>query len=138
MNGRKPLSIFAMMDSVMTRPSAVRCGKPRPVVFDTRRVGAPRVHCGRREFVLTHFLSKSIQVSRMPGQKRSTPKKRGRPVTTGKGTLVGIRCHKEFLGRVDAWRAGQEGELSRPAAIHRLAELWLDAGGRDTKRGFAD
>ena len=74
----------------------------------------------------------------MPRQKRSTPKKRGRPVTTGKGTLVGIRCHKEFLGLVDAWRAGQEGELSRPAAIHRLAELWLDAGGRDTKRGFAD
>jgi hypothetical protein len=25
-----PLSIFAMIDSVMTRPSAVRCGKPRP------------------------------------------------------------------------------------------------------------
>jgi hypothetical protein len=24
----------------MTRPSAVRCGKSRPVVFDTRRVGA--------------------------------------------------------------------------------------------------
>jgi hypothetical protein len=62
---------------------------------------------------------------------------RGRPVTTGKGTLVGIRCHKEFLGRIDAWRAGQEGELSRPAAIHRLAEL-LDVGGRDIKRGFAD
>jgi hypothetical protein len=54
-----PFSIFAMLDSVMTRPSAVRCGKPRPVVFDTRRVGAPRVHCGRREFALTHFLSKS-------------------------------------------------------------------------------
>ena len=35
-----PFSIFAMLDSVMTRPSAVRCGKPRPVVFDTRRVGA--------------------------------------------------------------------------------------------------
>ena len=34
-----PLSLFAMMDSVMTRPYAVRCGKSRPVVA-TRRVGA--------------------------------------------------------------------------------------------------
>jgi hypothetical protein len=34
-----PLSIFAMIDSVMTHPSAVRRGKSRPVVW-TRRVGA--------------------------------------------------------------------------------------------------
>jgi hypothetical protein len=27
-----PLSLFAMMDSVMTRPYAVRCGKSRPGV----------------------------------------------------------------------------------------------------------
>jgi hypothetical protein len=38
-----PLSLFAMMDSVMTRSYAVRCGKSRPVVFDTRRVGALRM-----------------------------------------------------------------------------------------------
>jgi hypothetical protein len=38
--GGMPLSIFAMMDSVTMRSYAVRCGKSRPVVFDTRRVGA--------------------------------------------------------------------------------------------------
>jgi hypothetical protein len=38
--GGMPLRIFAMMDSVMTHPSAVRCDKSRTVVFDTRRVGA--------------------------------------------------------------------------------------------------
>jgi hypothetical protein len=34
-----PLSLFAMMDSVMTRPKPVRCGKSRPGCW-TRRVGA--------------------------------------------------------------------------------------------------
>jgi hypothetical protein len=72
-------------------------------------------------------------VNRIPGKK-----KRGPPRTTGPGVVVGIRCHKEFLDRVDAWRAAQEGGISRPGAIHRLAELWLDTGGRETKRGFAD
>jgi hypothetical protein len=85
------------------------------------------------------FSLSQIWLSRMAKQKRTKAKKRrGRPVTTGRGTLIGIRCHKEFLTRVDAWRAGQAGELSRPAAIHRLAELWLDTAGRETKRGFAD
>jgi hypothetical protein len=71
----------------------------------------------------------------MAKQKRSKVKRRGRPVTTGKGTLVGIRCHKEFLGRVDAWRAAQPrtvqgDQISRPAAIHQLAEIGLSFGGR--------
>jgi hypothetical protein len=88
---------------------------------------------------VNRFPLSQIQLSRMAKQKRTKAKKRrGRPVTTGRGTLIGIRCHKEFLTRVDAWRAGQAGELSRPAAIHRLAELWLDTAGRETKRGFAD
>ena len=51
--------------------------------------------------------------------------KRGRPITTGKGELVGCRCHKPFLESVDRWRAGEG--LSRPAAIVRLAEKGLAA-----------
>jgi hypothetical protein len=66
----------------------------------------------------------------MAKQRRVKAKRRGRPVTTGKGLLVGVRCHKEFLDHVDAWRAKQERELSRPAAIHRLAEIGLRVGGR--------
>ena len=59
-------------------------------------------------------------------KKRKAEKKRrrGRPPTTGIGMLVGVRCHDEFLGRVDMWRESQ-GELSRPDAIRRLAEIGL-------------
>jgi hypothetical protein len=60
--------------------------------------------------------------------KRSSKKRRGpgRPPTTGIGKLIGIRCHKEFLKRVDRWRADHEG-ISRPQAIRRLAEMGLAA-----------
>ena len=45
--------------------------------------------------------------------------------------LVGVRCHPDFLIKVDKWRAeqpptpGQVGGLSRPQAIRWLAELGL-------------
>jgi hypothetical protein len=58
---------------------------------------------------------------------RSAPKKskRGRPVTTGKGILIVVRFHQEFLSGVDSWRAKQESDVSRPDAIRRLAEIGL-------------
>jgi hypothetical protein len=40
---------FAMIDSVTMRSYAMRCGKSRPVVFDTRRVGALEL-CARYRF----------------------------------------------------------------------------------------
>jgi hypothetical protein len=55
----------------------------------------------------------------------------GRPVTTGKGELVGLRCHKPFLEAVDGWRDTRE--LSRPAAIVKLAEIGLRAEGQETR-----
>jgi Ribbon-helix-helix protein, copG family len=51
-------------------------------------------------------------------------RKRGRPATTGIGTLVGVRCHQDFLKRLDAW-CKEHGKISRPDAIRRLAELGL-------------
>jgi hypothetical protein len=52
--------------------------------------------------------------------------KRGRPVTTGTGTIVGVRMLDRPLAELDAWIAGQrEPELSRPEAIRRLVELGL-------------
>lgn len=56
----------------------------------------------------------------------------GRPRTTGPGQQVAVRCHPDFLARVDKWRAKQdvpEGKLSRPQAIRRLAELALRTAG---------
>jgi hypothetical protein len=57
-----------------------------------------------------------------------TKKKRGRPVTTGKGTLIGVRLLEDPLSNLDAWIATQkEPDLSRPEAIRRLVEIGLKA-----------
>jgi len=49
-------------------------------------------------------------------------------VTTGKGTLIGVRLLDEPLSTLDAWIAKQqEPDLSRPEAIRRLVELGLKA-----------
>jgi hypothetical protein len=56
----------------------------------------------------------------------NTKKKRGRPVTTGKGTLIGVRLLDAPLAKLDRWIAQQgEPDLSRPEAIRRLIELGL-------------
>jgi hypothetical protein len=53
--------------------------------------------------------------------------KRGRPVTTGTGTIVGVRMLDRPLAALDAWIAAKkEPELSRPEAIRRLVELGLN------------
>jgi hypothetical protein len=55
-----------------------------------------------------------------------TKKRRGRPVTTGKGTLIGVRLLDEPLATLDAWIAKQkDADLTRPEAIRRLVELGL-------------
>ena len=51
-------------------------------------------------------------------------KKRGRPKTTGKGTLVGIRLHAPELALLDAWAA--EHGCTRATALRRLAVAGLD------------
>jgi hypothetical protein len=68
-------------------------------------------------------MSKSISVI--------TKKRRGRPVTTGKGTLIGVRLLDDPLSSLDAWIAKQkEPDLSRPEAIRRLIELGLKVKGK--------
>jgi len=61
----------------------------------------------------------------MAKKARERKRKRGRPVTTGKGVGVLLRCHDDFLSRVDRWRARQDDAPTRPEAIRRLAELGL-------------
>jgi hypothetical protein len=53
--------------------------------------------------------------------------KRGRPVTTGKGTLIGVRLLTDPLEKLDAWIARQDEPITRPEAIRRLVELGLKA-----------
>jgi len=55
-----------------------------------------------------------------------TKKRRGRPVTTGKGMLIGVRLLDDPLAALDGWIAKQkEPGLTRPEAIRRLVELGL-------------
>jgi hypothetical protein len=55
-------------------------------------------------------------------------KKRGRPVTTGMGTLIGVRLLDAPLATLDTWIADQkEPDLTRPEAIRRLIEIGLKA-----------
>jgi hypothetical protein len=64
-------------------------------------------------------MSKSIADNR---KKRG----RGRPKTTGIGTLVGVRMSDSELSGVDAWIERQEDpKPSRPEAIRRLVQKTL-------------
>jgi len=52
-------------------------------------------------------------------------------VTTGKGTLIGVRLLDDPLASLDAWIAKhKERDLTRPEAIRRLVELGLKAKGK--------
>jgi len=60
-----------------------------------------------------------------------TKKRRGRPVTTGKGTLIGVRLLDAPLATLDVWIAKQdEPGLTRPEALRRLAAIALKTSGR--------
>jgi hypothetical protein len=67
------------------------------------------------------FMGKSI---------KDTTKKRGRPVTTGKGTQVGTRWQDDHLKQIDDWRRRQEDKPQRSEAIRRLVEIGLKAKGK--------
>jgi hypothetical protein len=52
-------------------------------------------------------------------------RQRGRPPSTGKGVLIAVRCHADFLNVLDRWRTQQAVPPSRPAALRYLAEQGL-------------
>ena len=65
---------------------------------------------------------------------RKQQKKMGRPRTTGRGLLLGVRVHANFLKALDEWREKQKGgRLTRPEAIRQLA--WLALMQRGTRDG---
>lgn len=51
----------------------------------------------------------------------------GRPKTTGTGQPIIVRMHDPQITDIDAWIAAQDGDISRPEAIRRLAEIGLEA-----------
>lgn len=53
-------------------------------------------------------------------------KRRGRPVTTGTGTTIGVRMLDDRIEALDRWISQRgEADLSRPEAIRRLVEIGL-------------
>jgi hypothetical protein len=67
------------------------------------------------------FMGKSI---------KGTPKKRGRPATTGRGHQIGMRWQDPDLEMIDDWIEKQKEPFTRPEAIRRLVELGLKAKGK--------
>jgi hypothetical protein len=64
----------------------------------------------------------------------ASAKSRGRPVTTGTGTTIGVRMLDGRIASLDAWIAKQkEPGLTRPEAIRRLVELGLKVHTPETK-----
>jgi hypothetical protein len=61
-------------------------------------------------------------------------KKVGRPITTGKGTQIGMRWHQPMLEAIDAWAERQPDKPGRPEAIRRLVQRGLDADAVKARR----
>ena len=58
--------------------------------------------------------------------RKSLTKKRGRPKTTGKGQLLGVRVRPDQLSALDFWiSARPDPKPSRPEAIRRILEKAL-------------
>lgn len=61
---------------------------------------------------------------------RDNTKRRGRPVTTGKGQLIGVRLLPPVLDPLDAWiEAHPDPKPSRPEAIREALAEHLKAKG---------
>jgi hypothetical protein len=73
--------------------------------------------------MLSQIMGKSISVI--------TKKRRGRPVTTGKGTLIGVRLQPSHLRALDVWIAQQNAPLTRPEAIRAMMETILHILSKD-------
>jgi hypothetical protein len=58
-------------------------------------------------------------------RKKRKGRKRGPPSHGGHGQLIAVRCQRDFLERLDAWREAQDPKPSRPEAIWHLAERGL-------------
>jgi|SRR6185437_9150122 hypothetical protein len=66
---------------------------------------------------------------------RVSTKKRGRPTTTGKGELIGVRILPPLLKKLDTWINGQVPRPSRPEAIRGFLERGLAGPWNDRPAG---
>src|SRR6185437_11581607 len=71
----------------------------------------------------------------MAESKRASERGRGRPKTTGKGELIGVRILPPLLKKLDAWINGQVPRPSRPEAIRGFIKRGLAGPWRDRSAG---
>lgn len=71
----------------------------------------------------------------MPQSIRDNPKKRGRPKTTGKGRMLGVRVQADLLAALDRFRDSHDRELSRPEAVRLLVSEGLREHGYIRPKG---
>lgn len=50
-------------------------------------------------------------------------KKRGRPITTGKGLPVTVRLQPDDLELLDLWIKANDDQMTRPEALRRILRL---------------
>jgi hypothetical protein len=62
------------------------------------------------------------------------PRKRGRPPTTGLGSLIGGRWHADDLAAIDAWRMAQADQPDRAEALRRLVRMGLTLTAQKKRR----
>jgi hypothetical protein len=55
---------------------------------------------------------------------RDNKKSRGRPATTGTGTLIGVRLQPDMLAALDKFVDEQAG-ITRPEAVRLILRDWL-------------
>lgn len=58
---------------------------------------------------------------------KATKGRRGRPVTTGRGQLIGVRVLPAMVKRIDDWQGKNAPDATRQEAMRRLIERGLDA-----------
>ena len=109
-----PLSVFAMMDSVMTRSS--QC-----VVASGGRVFAASGRCACFSSLINVILrdeKSKAKIKRRKAPRFGAPCHRVRPV-------VSLRLPRELTAAVEAWAKRQPDKLSRSKAFRQLVEMAL-------------
>jgi len=82
------------------------------------RTGARCQPCSGLQLRLSVIVAMSI---------KDNPKKRGRPYTGGRGTMIGVRLPPDQLAALDTWVAQQPRPLTRPQAIRLMVQAALTA-----------
>jgi uncharacterized protein (DUF4415 family) len=102
----------------------------RPVRGSANSLGGPLRTVAHQQAPLAARFIRANTNSMAKSIRANTKKKRGRPKTTGKGEMIGVRLHGDLLKPLDRWIADQpKPKPSRPDAMRTALAGWLAALG---------